>query len=569
MADAVDQPVLILGGGINGCALARELAINGVPVSLVDKADISTGATAGSSRLIHGGLRYLEYGDVRLVRESLAERERLLRLAPQFVQPLALHIPIRQRCGGLLQSLVRFLRLDAWRGTRWIMRCVPKNSVRGLTVVRLGLGLYDWLARSQQLPGHSVLRVGSAHVPMVDPAQYRWVCTYYDAQMLYPERFALALLADAQADADRQGIPFEVLTHHRAEISHRRVRVFKGNDDSQPVRDFRPAAIVNATGAWGDLTLADLKLSSPQLIGGTKGSHILTDQPALRSALGHAGVYAEAADGRLAFILPLADHVLVGTTDIRFHESPDLAIAEESEVLYLVGLVNEVFADVALTREDVFAHYCGVRPLPYVPEGKTSSIPRGHWVHESAIDALPLYTLIGGKLTTCRAFAEEAADRLFAHLGVQRAASSRDRPVPGSDGAPEFSPMVLAQWCRTCAQETGFTDEQIAALWPMVGTRVGEILSRVDTRDRSSIAGTSIPRSFVDWSIQHEWSTRLNDVVIRRLMLGLHPHLRQSTLADVADRLIAAGHLTTSDRDAVIDACIFELRTRHGLKITY
>src|SRR5262245_9386968 len=172
------QPVLILGAGINGAALARELVLNGVGVYLVDTADIASGATAYSSRLIHGGLRYLEYGEFDLVRESLAERTRLLRLAPQVVRPLKLSIPVKTRTSGFVGAARTFLGL----------RGGATSQSRGMWVVRMGLWLYDRYARDPMLPGHSARRVGEPATLAVS-SDYRWLCEYWDAQIQYPERF--------------------------------------------------------------------------------------------------------------------------------------------------------------------------------------------------------------------------------------------------------------------------------------------------------------------------------------------------------------------------------------------
>jgi len=163
------RPVLILGAGVNGCAVARELVLNNVPVVLVDITDIATGATAKSSRLIHGGLRYLEYADFHLVSESLRERERQLTLAPQFVKPLRLHIPVRRRLGGLIQSAFRFTGLTRFSLGRKLAANLSPWSERGLYTVRFGLWLYDWLARSSLLPDHSVHRLGEGEAAVPEP----------------------------------------------------------------------------------------------------------------------------------------------------------------------------------------------------------------------------------------------------------------------------------------------------------------------------------------------------------------------------------------------------------------
>ncbi len=162
-----DKTVLVLGAGINGVAITRELLLNGMPVCLVDRGDIAGGTTAYSSRLIHGGLRYLEYGEFQLVRESLEERERLLRLAPQFVRPLHLYIPIQQRASGFYSAARRFLG--------WSAAGQDKYVPRGLWLVWLGLRLYDWCARHSSLPRHQVHRRNDPLVPSVDRERFRWL----------------------------------------------------------------------------------------------------------------------------------------------------------------------------------------------------------------------------------------------------------------------------------------------------------------------------------------------------------------------------------------------------------
>src|SRR2546423_8424573 len=208
------RPVLVLGGGINGAAAARELVLNGVPVWLVDTADLASGATAYSSRLIHGGLRYLEFAEFSLVKESLDERARLLRLAPHLVKPLRLFIPVRNSWGGLTQSATKFLGLPL----------KSKQSVhRGLRVVQVGLWLYDRYASDGSLPPRSLHQPGEEGVPAVrrDIAQRLWA--YSDAQIIYPERLVIDFLADARQLAQEKGIDFRVLTYSRATLHGNRV----------------------------------------------------------------------------------------------------------------------------------------------------------------------------------------------------------------------------------------------------------------------------------------------------------------------------------------------------------
>src|SRR5712691_11201213 len=428
--------VLVVGAGINGAAVARELVLNGISVVVVDANDIAFGATSRSSRLIHGGLRYLEYGDVRLIRESLRERAILLRTAPQFVRPLRLRIPVRRRFGGLVWSVLTLFGWDrSWCGRFWL-RCFPNARERGLWLIRLGLWMYNRLAAGMEKairgtgnddrPRMFAVPQSSFSVPQ---SSFPWICEYFDAQMRSPERFTVALLDDARQLAREQSLTFDVRTHTLAEFHGREVCLIDRLGRNSPIT-LRPDILINATGAWGDATLADWRIGSPKLFGGTKGSHFVTANRELRHALGDDGIYAEASDGRMVFVLPFGpEQTLVGTTDEPFDARPETAVAEPREIDYLIDLVNQVVPSARLTRQDVLLSYSGVRPLPFARADSPSSIPRGHWIDENARGPLPILTLIGGKLTTCRALGEEVCDRVLTRLRLARIASSRERPI--------------------------------------------------------------------------------------------------------------------------------------------
>jgi glycerol-3-phosphate dehydrogenase len=572
------NPVLILGAGVNGACTARELVLNGVPVWIVDKFDISFGATAKSSRLIHGGLRYLEYGDTALVLESLNERARLLKLAPQFVKPVKLYIPIRRRFGGLLSAGLKFTRL-----TRTGIGAATAKFLggeRGLETVRMGLRMYDFLSRGGGLPSHSVVRVGEGG-PRVDAAKYHWMAAYYDAQMLWPERFTLAVLEDARRAAAEKGVEFKVLTHHRARLIEGVVWIERegrspasrddgaGSDslpssalDEEAGLQIVPSTIINATGAWGDHTLKDLPAPTPRLFGGTKGSHLFTHQPALVKALNGEAVYAEADDGRLVFILPFEDSVLIGTTDERFETTPDQAVTSEAEIEYLVEMVNDVFPDVTLKVDDVDAHYSGVRPLPYQAEGTTGSIPRGHWIESTVTDGIPIDTLIGGKLTTCRALGEETAERLLDRLRVTRTVSTRERPVPGADGLSQDVAQNDHLWTEI-AGATRFDRTVVIACAKLVGTRARDMLSTLsDPAERAIVTGTDYPVGFVRQIIATEWVETLADLVERRLMLTDRKRIPVATLTQLATLFDGA------DPDESVRDCEARLQQFYGVIVS-
>jgi glycerol-3-phosphate dehydrogenase len=569
MSTGAKPTVLILGAGINGCSVARELVLNGVGAWVVDKHDIASGATSRSSRLIHGGLRYLEYGDFHLVRESLAERTTLLKVAPHLVEPLRLYIPVAHRSGGLLQSATRFLGATRSKAFNRLASALVRPSVRGLWTVEFGLRLYDVFAADPATPRHSVHSLTETGVPRVDRARYRWLVGYSDAQMRFPERYCVALLQDTQHIARETNVDFRLFTYSKLESAGGSLQISTANGDV--VRCDTPL-VVNATGAWGDLTLDQLHVPSPRLFGGTKGSHFITHQPALREALGHAGVYAEAADGRLIFVLPFGDAVLVGTTDERFEVSPDRAVASDEELNYLVSTVNQLFSEVRLSRSDVTLTYSGVRPLPYVAAGAEGSISRDHSVEVSRLGGIPVLTLVGGKLTTSRAFGELVADEVLHRLKLQRLATTIARPVPGGAGVPREQQSATSLF-EELASQFHRDASQIRAMWALCGTRVRGFLEShgretSGSQAESTIRGSVLPRAFAAWLIENEWAERIEDLLERRLMLIFEPGLSRQTIGDLADLLIDAGKLEAAAREPAIETAVRRCREIYGRTVT-
>jgi glycerol-3-phosphate dehydrogenase len=554
---SVTNPILILGAGINGAALARELTIEGVPVCVVDTADVAFGATAYSSRLIHGGLRYLEYGEFDLVRESLAERTRLLRLAPQFVKPLELFIPVGNRASGLWQSLLRFLRWERWLSKRTTVQ------PRGRWLVQLGLWLYDLYARDPALPRHTIHRADEEGMPPINRRAYHWLCSYFDAQIRFPERFVLALLEDARRAAEANGSTFELLTYHQAKLDGKNVEICPTNASGSVVRSLEPAAIVNAAGAWVDETLERLRVPSRTLMGGTKGSHLVLSSSSLREALGDHGLYAEAADGRPVFVLPFGPWSLVGTTDLPYHGDPAEAVATTDEIDYLLATVNHLLPGVRVTTSDMLLHYSGIRPLPASGPTTPAAVTRRHWLEEHPQSAVPMYSVIGGKLTTCRSLADSAATTILNRLGIPRRTETRDRPIPGGERYPHGS-EALQETQRRLAEQYRLAHDQVAAIWELVGTRTESILQRLEIPPAESLAGTSLPVTFVRWLIQHEWVTRLDDLVERRLMLLYDRGLSHHTLRQLAALLVETGKLNATDIDREIEGTVHRLQTHFG-----
>lgn len=560
MSLQIAEPVLILGGGINGIAVARELALNGIPSCIVEKFDLGYGATSKSSRLIHGGLRYLEYADFKLVRESLHERNQLVKVAPQFVKPLRLLIPVKSRFRGFGCAASRFLRLGRWWGLRSVAKWLERNIERGALVVGTGLTFYDWIAANKLFPKHRVQRIGEQGLPPFDPEVYRFACSYSDGQILSPERFILAMLEDTRKLLQETTCPLEVFTHHQVERVGDKIRVH--NTQGEMVKEWVPPLVINASGSWGDLTLSELQVKSDRMFGGTKGSHFFSRHTGLREAVGENGVYAEAADGRPVFVLPLGDQVMVGTTDIHLEGLPEEAVASEQEVAYLLDLVNDLFPQLNMTKEAVEMHYCGVRPLPYQDQSSTSAISRGHAIRKSREAGTTVLTLVGGKLTTCRALGEEVAEKVATLLKLSITQTSQNRLFPGAEEYPG-TVDIKASLFKSWREQFSLSEAQLEHLFPLYGTRLGLVLQESEL-DLGTITGTEIPKGFVRWVIQNEWCETLEDLVERRLLLLYQPGLSRESLVSLASQFVALGKLAETEVASEVERLVIRLRQMYG-----
>ena len=582
----VDQTVVVLGAGINGAALARELLLSGVSVAMVDASDIASGATAWSTRLIHGGLRYLEYGEIGLVRESLAERNRLVRLAPHLVKPLEFVLPVERRFGGMWAAAARLLGWESL-ARRW-----RSNRGRGSWTVSLGLTFYDWLSIGSGWPWHRVVRSGRTGLPRFDVGQFPLAGVYWDAQLLYPERFTVELLVDARRIAAETGAMFSLFTHHTPRLlPDGRLRIEPTSErGAEPsggvVTELVPAGIVNATGAWVDRTLpyilpsTDGSRPESRLIGGTKGSHVVLRSTALRKAIGSAGLYAEAADGRPVFVLPFGPRlVLVGTTDIPFYGDPADAQADGSEIAYLLEAAARFFPDVALGREHVQQHYCGVRPLPASNgEAKGSGLPasvtRRHMLVRHADAPLPTWSIVGGKLTTCRSLAEKAAAEVLGCLQVAVRDTSRNRPLPGASADAARTALIaqtVAEASRAGVPEAA-VHRVAECTVDLFGARAMDVFAESgrgekEVARRVLIRGTHLPAAAIEFCIREEWAASLEDIVERRLMLLFAEELTYETLDDVAEVLVGMHVLPREQKAAEVAAIAARLSRRYGKHI--
>jgi glycerol-3-phosphate dehydrogenase len=285
----------------------------------------------------------------------------------------------------------------------------------------------------------------------------------------------------------------------------------------------------------------------------------------LKAALGDAGVYAETGDRRLAFVLPFADSILVGTTDEQWAGSPDQAVASEEELDYLRDIVDRVFG-LKLTRDDIESHYSGVRPLPRTEGLSKGAISRDHSLAEHRLHGVNVMTLVGGKLTTFRSVGQQIADRVLEKLTVPRVASTTDRVLMGGEDFPVDSNQwkgLRQQW----AAEFGSTEAEVAALWPLYGMRTRSLLAEVASMPAETVEDTPFSRRIVYWIIRHEWITTLDDLVERRLLLVFSERLTSAALTDLAVCMAQSGRISPEDIPSTVDATCRRLETFYGRKV--
>jgi glycerol-3-phosphate dehydrogenase len=515
---AVD--VLVVGGGINGCATFRELALQGLRCLIVDREDFGAGASSASSRMAHGGLRYLENGAFRLVAEATRERNRLLRNAAHAVSPLLVTIPSFSVFGGLAQSVAKLFG---------IARGIPS---RGVVLLKLGLALYDFLGRRQAAMGRHRMTFGAAAralLPDLHPA-VRGLASYYDAKISHAERIAFELVADGLAANPRC-----LALNHCA--------LLQGDGPRLVLRDLlggrdhavAPRLVVNATGAWIDTTNQRIGAMRP-LIGGTKGSHLVLDNPALHGAMRGRAFSFDDGGGRMCIAYPLGEMVLLGTTDIRVAD-PDAAVCDEAEIDYLLGAIRVIFPMIEVGRAQIRFRFCGVRPLPRSATAATVDISRDHSIVRREPDAAapyPVLSLVGGKWTTFRAFAEQAADQVLAALGASRTRGTRDLPIGGGRDFPTDAGARRA-WIERVGTTTGCASARVDALLSRYGTRAEDVAAFCAAAPDRPLAGApDYSEREMLFLVRHEMAATLDDIVYRRTTLAMWGRLSFPLLCDLA-----------------------------------
>lgn len=514
MSNVQDTEVLILGGGINGCGVFRELCAQGVRCLLIERDDFCGGASAASSRLMHGGLKYLETGEFRLVRESAEERNRLLRNAAHYVSPLPSLVPVRSRFGGLWASAVRFFGRDA------------KMNDRGVVILRLGLTLYDLYGRRfRVMPRHCMLgrKRLDAVVNGLSPA-ITGAGLYYEGQISHAERLGLELLLDGEEMQPES----QALNH--AEILGAGGGVISFRHDGA-VRHIRPKAIVNAGGAWIDEVNDVLGIPS-RLMGGSKGAHLVAENPALLAALNGHMIYFGTMDGRVNLLYPFMGRILIGSTDHRI-DNPDDARCTDEEAAYLCAAVGEIFPDIPVTPEQIRHRFSGVRPLPRA-DGDIGTVTRDHAIRQLELDTgTPVLCLIGGKWTTFRGFSEEAADHLLDLLGRQRVRQTDEMQIGGGRDYPQGG--ARRAWIDERATKCALAPARIDALLSRYGTRLDRMLPRLSEGETPLIQLPDYSKEELVWLCRNERVVTLADLLLRRTAIAISGNLTPQVADELAE----------------------------------
>ena len=501
MRDQYD--LFVIGGGINGCGIARDAAGRGLSVGLAEMNDLASATSSASTKLFHGGLRYLEYFEVNLVRKALMEREVLLRNMPHISWPLRFVLPYSKD-----------MRFDGTTPTSKLLGTVMPwmRGRRPDWLIRLGLFLYDTLGKSQILPGTKTIWLNGT--PEGRPLEDRFDKAFEYSDCWVEDSRLVVLNARDAAD--------------RGADIHTRTRVASATRDGDGWRialegdrtgEVRAKMIVNAAGPWvGDVIQGVVRSNAKEGVRLVRGSHIVT-----KRLYDHDKCYFfQGTDGRIIFAIPYEyDYTLIGTTDQEHHDVHEKPVCTPEERDYLLGFANEYFVQ-DLTADDVVWTYSGVRPL-YDDGAKSATAATRDYVltvdgGQGADGGAPVLNVFGGKITTYRKLAEQALDKIGGHLTIT-GSWTHDAPLPGGDFP------VDGQHGQATALKATYpflTDHWAVRLVRAYGTQAAEVLGEAETAaDLGEDFGATLTEAEVAWQMDREWAREACDVAWRRTKLGL------------------------------------------------
>jgi glycerol-3-phosphate dehydrogenase len=526
--------VVIIGGGMAGAGAARDLALRGVSVALLDKGDFASATTTASSKLIHGGLRYLELFDFGLVRESLTERERLQRLAPHLVRPLPFLVPIY------------------------------RDSSRGLIKVRLGLKLYDWLTPGRDRERYRVLRPVDALAlePHIRSEDLRGAGYYFDDLLVFPERLCLENVLSACRHGARafNYVQVEEVTRDaRGAVAGVRARdLLTGT-----VATLGARVVVNASGPWVDELRARASIADRgrRILRRTKGIHCLLPRMTDRA------IYHSTSDDRMIFVIPWRDFSLVGTTDTDFDGDLDRLWATRDEVDYLLGEVRAALPDPRVRADQVTYTYAGVRPLSYEEGKRESEVSRAHTIVSEAGGRF--LSITGTKLTCFRSLAEELGDMVTRTLGRARPGRTAALTL---DGADEEAGRVEARvWMDVSGEvaSTGLARETLETLVSTYGRGYPRVLDLAgkDTGGAERLCPSN-PEivAQLHHAVQDELTVSLQDFLLRRTGIGTSRCQGLDCAPSIAERMARLCGWSARRLTAELEAYQVQVARSHKFK---
>jgi len=495
--------LFIIGGGINGCGIARDAAGRGLSVTLAEMNDLGWATSSSSTKLFHGGLRYLEYFEFRLVREALVERERLLTAMPHISWPMRFVLPYHKdmRFEAETPSSRLFSRLMPWMRGR-----------RPAVLIRLGLFLYDNLGGRHILPGTTTLKLPGT--PEGAPLKDIFVKAFeYSDCWVEDSRLVILNARDAAARGARILPRTKVIS---AEREGSLWRVETEDSDTGKTATHRARMLINAGGPWaGDVIRTKVRMNATEDVRLVRGSHIVT-----RKLFDHGKCYfLQGADGRIVFAIPYeTEFTLIGTTDAEHSDPWQKPECTPEERRYLIDFANRYFKR-EITEDDIVWTYSGVRPL--YSDGSTSATAatRDYTLKVDAEGGAPILNVFGGKITTYRRLAESALDRIAHHLPDVAGAWTQAVPLPGGD-FPVSGVDALIERLR--ADHPFLTPYWARRLVRAYGTEAGAIMGAAQAAaDLGRDFGATLTEAEVVWLMDREFARTAEDIVWRRSKLGL------------------------------------------------
>jgi glycerol-3-phosphate dehydrogenase len=492
--------LFVIGGGINGCGIARDAAGRGLSVCLAEMGDLAGATSSASTKLFHGGLRYLEFFEFKLVRHALEERETLLRAMPHISWPMRFVLP-----------LSKDMRFDGTTPTsRLLTLFMPwMKGRRPDWLIRLGLFLYDHLGGRRILPGTRTLRLHGT--PEGAPLKDRFAKAYeYSDCWVEDSRLVVLNARDAEARGARILTRTRVTAAERAE-DHWRITLDR--DGTEEVVEAK--ALVNAGGPWvADIVQGVIRQNSRENVRLVRGSHIVVPRVAEHDKC----YFFQGSDGRIVFAIPYeTDFTLIGTTDQEHHEDPRAAACTPAERDYLLDFANQYFKK-ALTPDDVVWTYSGVRPL-YDDGAKSATAATRDYVLSVDESGPVLLNVFGGKITTYRKLAEDAWDRLAPHFPGTRGHWTAGVPLPGGDFPVDGVDRLIAD---LRASHPFVSERWATRLVRAYGTEAAQVLGgAASAEDLGRDFGATLTEAELRWLMKHEYARRGEDVVWRRSKLGL------------------------------------------------